>query len=322
LVDSMSDDLSRDIHLAGPSSSATNGEQSSTSQTITPNRTSKIGSTSSGGNNNPATRSPQRVRFNIDDRWIPRNDILSPNRGANSYTSLGIDGLVKALSLTRQEIKRRQKARDYSVPALKHAVKLAWPLDQTQENSTMGSPPGTFLEFDILTDPKLSLEKAQDGLFVMINGERSQDVLVSFLLQKFSPDHEFERLVMKFDELESLGITIDETVSWDVVIKRSEAEGIRVIDVFQGIFNTYNTAVTAKEFRLNDTEFGTDLSLLNARHRRAKAPEKYRNEDRYRVDLLGSKTRFNGIFYDAEFNQYRFRLKDREPKGPFGFRSF
>ncbi|KAG6825517.1 hypothetical protein H0H92_003422, partial [Tricholoma furcatifolium] len=250
------------------------------------------------------------------------------------YANLDIERIVK--DMKHQELKvnaereiRRRKTKNYSAkiekavdPKLRHAVSLAWPLAEKRKMPLSVSPE-FFLHFDILSNPTgmLSSTEVQDGLFVMMKGERgTRDALELILQQSFSPDFEFRRLEIRCNELVGLGIKLGGIDDWDVIIERPHT--IRVIDVFQEIFNFYQNNVTFEEACENRTLLISDECFLTAKRRRELASETHYNKDMCRVDLLGRKTIFNGFFFDPEFNQYHFQLRDRLPNGSWEVAAF
>ncbi|KAG6814472.1 hypothetical protein H0H87_008547 [Tephrocybe sp. NHM501043] len=187
----------------------------------------------------------------------------------------------------------------------KTEVERSWPLKpfSKRQPDTIQWPR---IFFDITWDPT---EPTQNGLYLFDDESGSylsEDSLDQCLQLKFSPDCEFTMLRLKSDEA-----VLDQ---WDIQIERQD--GIRVIDVLQGIYEVYNVP-------LNSREYGQLYDLIQtpgcrgAFERRAKhiplIKQKTLKGASCRVDLVKDKTLFSGIYYDDEFHQYYFQLSNQHP---------
>ncbi|KAG6910779.1 hypothetical protein DXG01_007667 [Tephrocybe rancida] len=98
---------------------------------------------------------------------------------------------------------------------------------------------------------------------------------------------------------------------WDVAVERPN--GIRVIDIFEEIYKTYNAPLKQDEFHED-----ADMPPCQKAYARRCWLSRGRTQDArergtYRVDLLANRTLFNSIFYNDAIHQYHFRLSERPP---------
>ncbi|KAG6825282.1 hypothetical protein H0H92_004164 [Tricholoma furcatifolium] len=237
-----------------------------------------------------------------ENRYLPR-----PSSPKNEVQ------MIVRQTKEREEARRkldRKKARNYSVPVLKSGLKLAWHLSQYRERSDSHLSP--FLVFDISQDPNLVESNIPpfDGLY-LLNGDKkdTHENLQRCFELPFAPDQQqFTKLIIKCD---------DEILDkWDVIVEREE--GIRVIDVFRAIHKAYHTTIPEQDYiRLRDLIVSVEVAGAASRRsllaREAGIVECISKFDftPLKVDLLLEKTLFNGIFFNAEINQYHFRLLDR-----------
>ncbi|KAG6874699.1 hypothetical protein C0992_006934, partial [Termitomyces sp. T32_za158] len=195
--------------------------------------------------------------------------------------------------------RRRKELKVYSNPRIERAVELAWPLIQYTSRRCDGHL-WPMLCFDITRDP---CDPTAGAISFRSEGDQEiQEGLLSKCLElEFSPITKFSMIELKGseNELDRMG---------DVVVNR--LGGIRVIDIFSAIFKAYNVPLTFREtFDLHDL-INTSASADAYHHRTKSLP--IQDKEMFRVDLLGKKTLFNGVFFDDETGQFYFRLLELE----------
>ncbi|KAG6828662.1 hypothetical protein H0H87_001351 [Tephrocybe sp. NHM501043] len=203
--------------------------------------------------------------------------------------------------------RRRRRALVYSDPPLKHSVELAWPIQEfrVRQMSTEYSGPLKMLFFDISRDP---LNLSEGGIRLVEDGHSVPiKVFDQSMSMYFAPNTTFTTIKLKCDDKK-----LDR---WDVTIARPQ--GIRILDVFEEIYKTYSVPLEPIEqavlYRLIESEACQDAFLRRC-NRAPGAPAENRRKGVYRVDLLGSKTLFNGLIFNGQFCQYHFQLLDRDPR--------
>ncbi|KAG6915413.1 hypothetical protein DXG01_011616 [Tephrocybe rancida] len=224
------------------------------------------------------------------------------------------------LEQRNEEIKMQRRLRTYSgtfkelvktitdtsllEPPLKHSVDLNWPV---REYSTRRSTtdPMPMLFFDISHNPN---NPSPNTLLLM--REEGQEVPEGLLAEsmqlEFSTSTRFTTIKLKCEE--------PELENWDVTVERPD--GIRIIDIFEEIFKTYNLPLKTPEL-LYYRDILDSASCQQAFERRCKetpgSAVHTRRRGMCRIDLVGSRTLFNGIFFNDDIGQYHFQLLEQHP---------
>ncbi|KAG6827768.1 hypothetical protein H0H87_003665 [Tephrocybe sp. NHM501043] len=206
--------------------------------------------------------------------------------------------------MENENIRNLKRALTYSDPRIDGSVIFAWPLDAYAKRR-LDDDQTPKLFFDISRDPTdLSL-----GGIRILDGEghdMPDDLFDQCLHLKFAPNTQLMMLRIKCQES-----ILDQ---WDVTIKRED--GIRVIDIFQEIHNTYNIVLNGAESKHFNAHLALPLSDQAYKRRAGYNPffkAAARRRGMCRVDLVQNKTLFNGLIFNADIGQYHFQLLEQHP---------
>ncbi|KAG6909780.1 hypothetical protein DXG01_015496 [Tephrocybe rancida] len=206
----------------------------------------------------------------------------------------------------QQAYQREKRLLSYSHPPLKESVDLAWPIVEYAERRSKGEKM-LMLFFDISRNPA---EASSGSVRLLLEDgvEAPPGLLEECMQMEFSPTTPFTMIQLKCEQSE-LGHD-----NWDVVVQRPN--GIRIIDIFEEIYKTYNTPLQTDDYFTFPTLTNSPLSQ-NAFYRRSNhvpaLMEATIGRGMCRVDLMGDRTLFNGVFFNADMHQYHFQLLEQDP---------
>ncbi|KAG6828615.1 hypothetical protein H0H87_001482, partial [Tephrocybe sp. NHM501043] len=228
-------------------------------------------------------------------RAAPSSDELDTQREAlirhNQREKEGMREIVQ------QQIRSWKRRLQYSDPRMDQEVERTWPLLEYAKRRTEGMP---MVFFDISRDPTLL---SSDSIRIVLEDgqEASRPLVEEYMHLEFSPTTRFTMLTLKCEQ--------SELDNWDVVIQRPD--GIRIMDIFEEIFRTYNVPLTPKEY-YNQHQLAASSVCQQAFFRRAShnpdLMDEIGDKGMSRIDLMADRTLFNGTFFNADIRQYHFQL--------------
>ncbi|KAG6848048.1 hypothetical protein H0H93_003875 [Arthromyces matolae] len=193
----------------------------------------------------------------------------------------------------------------YSDPVIREDKILAWPMIEYKKRR-LDQEAKPMLFFDISRKPT---DPAYKPFYLAFEGgeELPADVLEEYLQLPLSPNFPLQMIRIRCEH--------EVLINWDVIVERKDDQ-LRVIDVFEAIYNTYNTPLNSQERKRYRDLIDSDI-VDAAFMRRSKyipadfGPMMLRGF--CRVDLLGNTTLFNGLFFDETFKQYCLTLREQDP---------
>ncbi|KAG6836654.1 hypothetical protein H0H93_005324 [Arthromyces matolae] len=199
----------------------------------------------------------------------------------------------------------RRMGLQYSDPVISEDKKIAWPMiEYSKRRLDQEAKPMLF--FDISRKPS---DPAYKPFYLAFEGgeELPADVLEEYLQLPLSPNFPLQMIRIRCEH--------EVLINWDVIVERKDDQ-LRVIDVFEAIYNTYNTPLTSQEKtdykHLVDTDICDRAYIRRSKYIRADFGRTILRGI-CRVDLLGNTTLFNGLFFDDTFKQYCLTLREQEP---------
>ncbi|KAG6818263.1 hypothetical protein H0H93_006410 [Arthromyces matolae] len=200
---------------------------------------------------------------------------------------------------------RRRMGLKYSDPVIREDKIFAWPMIEYKERR-LHQEARPMLFFDISRKPT---DLAYKPFYLAFEGgeELPAEVLEEYLQLPLSPNFPLQMIRIRCEH--------EVLINWDVIVERKDDQ-LRVIDVFEAIYNTYNTPLNSEEKRrhrdLVDSRIVDAAFIRRSKYIRADFGRTILRGI-CRVDLLGNTTLFNGLFFDDTFKQYCLTLREQDP---------